>query len=106
MSVRRPFGRSRQNRVLGQSSRESHIVRSAAISTIERLENRRLLAAQPDLGINFGSDRTDANGAPFAMQPTDTAGVVPIMHWNNADTNMGMATGLTDSTGATSTVGV
>ena len=55
---------------------------NAAICTVEQLETRRLLAATP-VGINFGANRVDANGNPFTLAPTDTAGVIPITHWNN-----------------------
>jgi hypothetical protein len=109
MSLRMPFGRSRQNRpsasrVNPGSSRS--ILRAVTNSTVEILESRRLLAAQPNIGINFGSDRTDANG-PLAVAPTDVAGVVPITNWNNEDGATGTsATPLVDSTGATTGVNV
>lgn len=76
-------------------------------SIVEALEGRTLPSAVPfKLGVNFGSDRADANGAPFILAPTDSAGVVPIQHWNNQSGAIGAATALTDSTGAASSVGI
>ena len=60
-----------------------------------------------DIGVNFGADRTDATTmAPFALAQTDTAGVVPISHWNNASGAAGTASILHDLTGTNTTVGV
>jgi len=60
-----------------------------------------------DLGINFGADRTDAaTMVPLALAPTDTAGVVPISHWNNASGATGSNAILHDLSGKDTVVGV
>ena len=50
-------------RASSRSARD--ILRAVTNSTVEVLETRRMLAAQPELGINFGADRTDDNTNPL-----------------------------------------
>jgi len=73
-------------------------VERAARQSIEQLEDRWLLAANP-IGVNFVGNN---GGTPAQMAPADTAGVVPSANYNNVAASTGSALSLNDSTGAAS----
>ena len=62
-------------------------------------------AGNGNFGINFQGGQTgQPNDTPLG--PTETAGVVPITNWNNAPGVSGALSGLNDSGGAATAVGV
>ena len=63
--------------------------------------------AQSVISLNFGADQTYSGGAgTAALAPTDTAGYLPSMNWNNLSGTSGTATGLLANDGSTTGVSV
>ena len=57
-----------------------------------------IAGAQQTVSVNFVGGHTGA--FPANMDPTETAGVLPVANWNQAAGNNGTASALVDSTGA------
>src|SRR4051812_26272655 len=65
-------------------------------------------AAMGNIGFNFGGRNSPNNGAAALLLPTDSAGVVPQLNWNNYDNFVNGPSGtdvaLNDETGAATPV--